>query len=143
MPTQTYATHRRWLPIWHFFAMPVTTINVVAQAARAYKAPGMGHVWDVLQAIAIMFAVYSSRTMVLAVQNRVIRDMMRLKLQAMLGGPARERIMELTTSQLIGLRFASDAELPGLVDRCLSGELPNAESVKKAIVVWVPDEDRV
>lgn len=143
MPTQTYATHRRWLPIWHFFAMPVTTINVLVQAARAYKYGGAGRWWDVLQAIAIMLAVYASRTMVLAVQNRVVRDLMRLRLQAVLAGPARDRILELSTSQLIGLRFASDPELPALVDRCLAGELPNAEAVKKAIVVWRPDEDRV
>jgi low affinity Fe/Cu permease len=143
MPTQTYPTHRRWLPIWHFFALPVTTINVLVQAARVYKYGGAGRMWDVLQAIAIMIAVYASRTMVLAVQNRLIRDMMRLKLQSMLTGLARDRIVELTTSQLIGLRFASNAELPALVDRCLAGELPNAEAVKKAIVVWLPDEDRV
>jgi len=143
MPTQTYATHRRWLPIWHFFALPVTTINVLVQAARAYKYGGAGRWWDVLQAIAIMLAVYASRTMVLAVQNRTIRDTMRFKLQSMLFGPARDRIADLNTSQLIGLRFASDAELPALVDRCLAGELANAEAVKKVIAAWTPDEDRV
>jgi hypothetical protein len=143
MPTQTYTTHRRWLPIWHFIALPITTLNVLVQAARAYKYGGMGRWWDVLQAIAIMLAVYASRTMVLAVQNRTIRDMMRLKLQALLPGPARDRILDLNTSQLIGLRFAPNAELPALVDRCLAGELANAEAVKKAIVVWIPDEDRV
>jgi hypothetical protein len=143
MPTQTYTTHRRWLPIWHFFALPVTTINVLVQAARAYKYGGAGRWWDVLQAIAIMLAVYASRTMVLAVQNRTIRDTMRFKLQSMLSGLARDRIADLNTSQLIGLRFASDAELPALVDRCLAGELPNAEAVKKVIAVWTPDEDRV
>jgi hypothetical protein len=142
MPTQTYMTHRRWLPIWHFFAMPVTALNVLVEAQRAYRNRTWGHWWDLMQAIAIMLAVYASRTMVLAIQNRLIRDEMRLRLQGLLNDPARDSVMRLNTSQLIGLRFASSAELQGLVDRCLSGELADAEAVKKEIRSWVPDDDR-
>ena len=49
------------------------------------------------------------------------------------------RAGELTKSQLVGLRFASDGELAGLVTRCLNGELKNGEAVKKEIQTWVPD----
>ena len=143
MATQSYATHRRWLPIWHFFALPVTALNVVAQVYRAYTIRSSGHLWDVLQAIALVLAVYASRTMALSLQNRLIRHEMRHRLEALLSGPAREGIMQLNTSQLIGLRFASDAELPELVARCLSGQLTDAEAVKREIVTWIPDEERV
>jgi hypothetical protein len=54
----------------------------------------------------------------------------------------RSRIGELTESQLIALRFASDAELPGLVEKTLSGKLSSGE-IKKAIVTWRPDYFRV
>jgi hypothetical protein len=52
------------------------------------------------------------------------------------------RIAELTVTQLIGLRFASDAELPSLVERCLAGELKDNEAVKKAVKDWRADHTR-
>src|SRR5258708_2779516 len=103
MTAQTYATHRRWLPIWHAYAFPVSAANVAVQAARAYSYGGTGRWWDVAQAIAIMLAVYASRTMALRVQDRVIRLEMRLRLQELLGSAARETTARLQGSQLIGL----------------------------------------
>ena len=49
------------------------------------------------------------------------------------------RINDLTPKQMVGLRFASDAELPVLVERCLSGQLKDGEAVKKEIKTWVGD----
>jgi Family of unknown function (DUF6526) len=54
----------------------------------------------------------------------------------------RLRIGELSESQLIALRFASDAEVPGLVEKTLSGKLAGAE-IKKGIVNWRPDYWRI
>jgi len=44
--------------------------------------------------------------------------------------------------QLVGLRFASDAEVPKLVERTLSERLSQAD-IKKAIQTWRPDNFRV
>jgi len=54
----------------------------------------------------------------------------------------RSRIPELTVDQLCGLRFASDAELPKLVERTLNEKLKRSE-IKKAIQTWRPDYWRV
>jgi hypothetical protein len=49
----------------------------------------------------------------------------------------------LTEAQIIALRFAPDTELPGLVEKTLSGAFPKQADIKKAIVNWRPDHFRI
>ena len=49
---------------------------------------------------------------------------------------------KLSFSQLAALRFASDEELPGLVDRAVTENLSPIR-IKKSIVNWLPDMMRV
>ena len=137
--TQTYTNHRRFFPLYHYLAVPIVSLNVVYAAFIAFRAPNAGTIWSLVLAIGIAAGVLSARTMVLIVQNRVIRLEQRLRLMALLPEPLRGRIIELNMSQLVGLRFASDAELASLVERCLAGELKNGEDVKKAITSWQAD----
>jgi hypothetical protein len=51
-------------------------------------------------------------------------------------------IPELTEAQLIALRFASDSELPMLVEKALTAKMP-APEIKKNIVAWRADTFRV
>jgi hypothetical protein len=48
-------------------------------------------------------------------------------------------VNDLTPSQLVGLRFASDEEAPALVRRCLDGELTKGDQVKKEVKSWRAD----
>jgi uncharacterized protein DUF6526 len=137
--TQTYANHRRFFALYHYVALPIVALNVVYTAIIAFRAPGKATIWSFIFAIGVASGVLAARTMVLIVQNRVIRLEQRLRMVALLPDHLRGRIVELNLSQLIGLRFASDAELPSLVERCLAGELKNAEAVKKAITNWQAD----
>jgi hypothetical protein len=72
----------------------------------------------------------------------VIRLEERLRLSRVLQEPLRSRIEELTESQLVGLRFASDAELPALAGEALAKNLSIAE-IKKHVKSWRADEFRV
>ena len=72
----------------------------------------------------------------------MIRLEERLRLQQLLLEPLRSRIPELTVEQLCGLRFASDAEVAGLVQRALDEKLSRKE-IKKLIQNWRPDYWRV
>ena len=75
-------------------------------------------------------------------QDRVIRLEMRLRLTAVLPDDLRAHILSLTPSQLVGLRFASDAELPDLVRQVLSGKLADQKAIKKAVAHWQADHLR-
>ena len=138
--TQTYATHRRWLPGFHFVALPIILANVFVEGWRMYKyGVYKGTTWNLVFSIGVLFAVVFSRTMALKVQDRLIRLEMTLRLATMLPDSLKSRIRELTPGQLIGLRFASDSEMPALVEQCLKGDWKGAEDVKKQIKTWVPD----
>ena len=54
----------------------------------------------------------------------------------------RAALSELSERQLIGLRFASDEELPGLVEKTLTGKLEEKQ-IKQAVRNWRPDHWRV
>ena len=136
---QTFATHRRFHPIWHFFAFPLLMLNVFAASWNAVRQPTIWNGWGVVVAIAIFIAVFAARSQTLTVQNRLIRLEMRLRLRETLPAAMHGRINELSVRQMIGLRFAGDAELPALVDRCLKGELKDDEAVKKEVREWLGD----
>jgi hypothetical protein len=66
----------------------------------------------------------------------------RERLFALLNDPLRNRIGELTEAQLVGLRFACDAEISILVEDSISKKLSQGD-IKKAIKVWRADYFRV
>ena len=43
--TQTFASHRRWIPLWHFFALPVLIINVFVVAISYVRDPRPINAW--------------------------------------------------------------------------------------------------
>jgi hypothetical protein len=49
------------------------------------------------------------------------------------------RINEFTIEQLVGLRFASNAELPELARRVLDEKLNDRKAIKELIKTWRPD----
>lgn len=137
--TQSFERHTRWQPPFHFIASPITILYMFYAIVQAAKAPSTASVVHALWAIAIAVGVFASRVMALTVQNRVIRLEMRLRLQDVLSGELLTRSRALTVRQLIALRFASDAELPALVERTLKGEFEKPRDIKRAIKDWQAD----
>jgi hypothetical protein len=136
---QTYATHRRYDPAWHFAGFMILLLGVIAAGVHAYRQRTFYNHWMIIYTFGVLLVAFRARSQTLIVQNRVIRLEMRLRLKDVLPAVLAARAGDLTLSQLIGLRFAPDAELPGLVERCLAGELANGEAVKKQIKNWLPD----
>ena len=141
-PKQSFENHARWFPMYHFIASPITAIAALHLTWHFIRNPSTPHFLEALYGIAIATAVLSSRLMAITVQNRVIRLEMRLRLKEILPAALVPRIHELTVRQLVALRFASDAEMPALVERTLKGEFATQKDIKRAITDWQADHLR-
>jgi hypothetical protein len=139
---QSYANHARFDPSFHFFLLPLGLAAIVLSIIVLVRAPGIASALGVVLAIGLVMIAGKTRGYALKVQDRVIRLEERLRLSMLLPEAAKPRIAELTESQLIALRFASDAELPALAMRALNEGLTNKQ-IKTSIQNWRPDYFRV
>lgn len=142
-PAQTYKTHVRWFPPFHFFVAPVLLINVLVSGWLLYRTPSRLGLWQLIVAVALATLAGLARVMAISVQDRVIRLEMRLRMREVLPADMHPRIPEITREQYVGLRFASDAELPALVRKVLAGELKTTNEIKRQIAQWEGDYLRV
>jgi hypothetical protein len=139
---QTLSNHGKLDELFHFFLLPIGAFNLIAAVVLLVRDPGYQTAWITVLSAAFAVCVFRVRTYPLRVQDRVIRLEERMRLIQLLPEPLRSRIGELTESQLVGLRFASDAELPSLVEKTLANNL-SSKQIKQAIVNWRPDYFRV
>jgi hypothetical protein len=136
---QTYANHRRLFPLFHYVAVPILLANIVVAVAHAIRQPSAFNAWLVILSIGLVAGIVAARASALIVQNRLIALEMRLRLATSLPPNLRARIPELHLRHLVGLRFAGDAELSGLVEQCLRGDLATTDAVKRAVQDWRAD----
>ena len=140
---QSFSNHAKWDVKWHFIVLPILLINVFFRIYEMLETEiDVGAIWDIVVAVALLLAGYGARVYALKVQDRLIRLEERLRLEKLLPQASQSRIGELTVPQLIGLRFASDAELPALVEETLKTQM-GTKQIKQSIKNWRPDEFRV
>ena len=139
---QSYGNHTRWDPPFHFFVLPMVFLTVVVTIVHFVHRQNFFAGWLVIFSIAIVILAIRARQFALKVQDRIIRLEERLRLAGLLAEPLRSRIGELTEGQLVALRFASDGEIPALVEDILARKLSRGE-IKKTIKVWRGDYFRV
>jgi hypothetical protein len=82
-----------------------------------------------------------SRSYTTKLQDRIIKIEMRMRGAGLLTSEQQRLLSTLGNKQIVALRFASDAELPQLVERAARERLPPIE-IKRAVKTWVPDLDR-
>lgn len=140
---QTYANHTRWHPPFHFFLVPLLLINFIYAAVQLYRFRDLDHVWLLVLAVALLVLNFLSRINALRVQDRLIRLEERVRYGQVLPAPLAQRAVDLPTRHIIALRFASDEELPGLVEQVLEGKLTKGDEIKRAVKHWRPDTLRV
>ncbi|MGB8801087.1 MAG: DUF6526 family protein [Candidatus Acidiferrales bacterium] len=139
---QNFQNHAKYVPVFHFFVLPMLLLNVGWEIHRVVVALSAGSVKSLLVALALFLAALYGRMFALAVQDRVIRLEMQLRLQGLLPVNLRARIPEFTINQLVALRFASDAELPKLAGTVLTENLQSRKTIKRMIQNWQADNLR-
>jgi hypothetical protein len=145
MKQQTYSNHVRFYPPHHFIFYPVVGSLFVASIACIFIYSEHALEW---LAIALLFFIVICLSFMLRQhyalmnQNRIVRLEMRLRYYQLTQKRFEAIEPALTFSQLAALRFASDEELLSLIEKTISENL-SADTIKRSIKNWQPDEMRV
>ena len=144
MSDQSFRNHTRFFPPFHFVLIPALLLGVVGSFVnlreslgnheRLYSASLL-----VLVTVALVLVALYSRMFALKAQDRAIRAEENLRHFALTG-----KLLDpkLTLRQIIGLRFASDAEFVALAQKAAASGM-SAKDIKKAITHWRADHHRV
>ncbi len=143
MAEQNYSNHRRWYPLFHFVVIPLLALNFLSHLIRFFMAPSWALAFWTLLGITLILLALVARLMALKAQDRVIRLEEKLRYREILSAELAERAKGLHAGQMIALRFASDEELPSLIERTLNGEFAKPKEIKQAIKNWRGDHLRV
>ncbi len=135
---QNFENHTRKIPVFVIGNL-VLMVNLVGRLVDLRHGVSFGSVMDVLVGAALIALFVMARNSTLAVQDRLIRLEMRLRLAGVLPADLRPRIPEFTVPQLISLRFASDAELPALARKVLDEKLTERKAIKRLVKDWQAD----
>ncbi|MDH3743561.1 MAG: DUF6526 family protein [Acidobacteriota bacterium] len=136
---QTLANHGRLVPLYHFVLSLILLVNLAWAGWRVFRDFSAETCLTFVVAFGLILLFYYCRAFPLAVQDRLIRLEERLRLTEVLPDDLRSRIGEISPDQLIGLRFAPEEELAGLVREILEGKLADRRAVKRQIQDWKPD----
>ena len=140
---QNFANHARFVPPYHYVAAPIFILNFIWAVRGLFNGITFDAILNVLVAAALIILFLVARTFALKAQDRVIRLEMRLRMRELLPEDLRGRVNDFTPTQMIGLRFASDAELPELARKVLDENITAATPIKKMITNWRGDYLRV
>ena len=138
---QTYEnhTHRPVLTAIGYMFLVIALVAFVNRwngGGRVSFAIGLMGLWASVATLLLISRSYTTR-----LQDRIIKLEMRVRTGAFLSPDQQRLLSQLNNKQIAALRFASDAEMPALLERAAREKLPPAE-IKRAVKTWTPDLDR-
>lgn len=145
MKKQDYKNHAKYYYPHHFIFYPLITILTAASVRQGLQHSERSLEWF---AIAVVFVLLGWLSFMLRQhysltnQNRIVRLEMRLRYYQLTQKRLEDIEPRLSFSQLAALRFASDEELPGLIEKTLHDGL-SADMIKRSVTNWMPDDMRV
>lgn len=144
MERQTYKNHIRYYTPHHFVYYPILLVFLCLSIYFSFTSPE--HILWVFISIIFVFlfclAFMLRQHYALILQDRIVRLELRYRYFSLTGKRLEEFESRLRDSQIFALRFASDSELPALVEKVLKDNL-SGRGIKKSIVNWKGDYHRV
>ncbi len=140
---QNFESHPRMVPLYHYFTFSLVLVLLIWSVVRVVTDFSLDRAMVVVLIVAVVMAGYWARAFALGVQDRVIRLEERLRMERLLPDDLRARIGELSTADLIALRFAGDDELADLTRRVLAREFAEPKAIKRAVARWRADHQRI
>ncbi len=144
MKLQTYENHKQFVPMFHAVLFGILVLTLVGSLVNFFKSVGDHQRFYsasliVVLDIALLMLFFFCRIFALKAQDRAIRAEENLRHFALTGKLLDPR---LTIRQVIGLRFASDAEFVELAARAVQENL-SEDAIKRAVKSWRADTYRV
>ncbi len=138
MTEQNYKNHKQIVFPYHILT-GIAIIALLVGAIRNAIYSGRDNFYSatlliLVALIFISFYIYA-RAFALKAQDRAIRAEENLRYYVLTGKLLPE---QLTTKQIVALRFASEEELPELIDHAIAENL-SGDAIKKQIKHWRPD----
>ena len=144
MGTQSYKNHIRYYPPHHFVYYPVIMAFLAFSIYFGFTNED-SLIWGFISVVFVVLlclAFMLRQHYALTLQNRIVRLELRYRYFFITGKRLEDFEHQLNDDQLFALRFAPDDELPELTQRALKENL-SGKAIKKAIVNWKGDYDRV
>ena len=142
VPSQNYANHahRPTMTVLAGACLLVAIVGFVMQWRRvgglSASGIGLGGLMAAVAALVSMSRQYTTR-----LQDRIIRLEMRVRCASFLAPEQQRALQALDLRRIAALRFASDEEIPSLLDRAVRDAL-SPDQIKRSVKNWVPDLDR-
>jgi len=144
MQEQSYAKHAKFVPMFHYVLFGIIALTFIGSFVNLFQSFGdherlynASLISAITAALVLLF--FFTRTFAMGVQDRAIRAEENLR-HFVLTGKLLDR--RLSIKQIVGLRFASDAEFAELARKAAEGNMPPNE-IKKSVKNWRADHDRV
>jgi hypothetical protein len=145
MPEQNYNNHIRYYTPHHFVFYPALLVLIIIGLYGLFNYPGQELLWIMILLLLVAIGCLSlmlRQHYALMNQNRIVRLELRFRYYVLTQKRLEPLEKQLSRGQLHALRFASDEELPALLERALKENL-SPDAIKRAIKNWLPDEMRV
>jgi len=143
MQEQSYAKHAKFVPMFHGVLFGIIVLTFIGSLVNVWQSLGDHeriYSASLIAAItvALVLLFFFTRIFSMGVQDRAIRAEENLRHFAQTGKLLDPR---LTIKQIVGLRFASDAEFVELARKAAEGSM-SPDEIKKSVKNWRADHDR-
>ena len=143
MQEQSYAKHAKFVPMFHGVLFGIIVLTFIGSLVNVWQS--LGDYERIYSAsliaaitVALVLLFFFTRIFSMGVQDRAIRAEENLRHFALTGKLLDPR---LTIKQIVGLRFASDAEFVELARKAAEGSM-SPDEIKKSVKNWRADHDR-